>query len=326
MGAAPKQELMINLVCLAHPPQTQTHSAAFGAPADPVDGMSMTHMARLLWNAPRVKMDEVNKYYDAKDQEEAVFSPQGYADEAAGTNALTGKLPELTPADRWLIDVQRRIAADRARQRLAAGHPLPGDEEIIREGDPSSLPSQSPPPAASPSPTSPPHAGDDLPSGEVPHRPVSNPENGTAPVKEKPVAGVGRKGEARPGEIDPRLCKKDPRTQAAAAKLTMSRSIKRYMSMASILILFGVLSNDPGYGDLVRVDDCFLGDNVRQVGSNEGHEYRYSRPRIQVRRHYSSHHTPANYLGSQRHHPHRHCHLPRQSPRRLQVPHPRSAH
>lgn len=224
MGAAPKQELMINLVCLAHPPQTQTH-ALVSEYYDPMEGMSMRHVARAVWNAPRVRMGEVERYYEFKERE--FQSVQGYADEvvvAAGdSNATrTMALPELTAADRWLIDVQRRIAADKAKQRLDAGRPLPGDEDIAH----SDLP---PMPSASPAPTTPTRPSDDLPSGEVPHRPVSNPEDEpNVPERQKPVNSPERSssprkgGEMRPGEIDPRLCKKDPRTQAAAAKLTMS--------------------------------------------------------------------------------------------------------
>jgi hypothetical protein len=201
MGSAPKQELMINLACLAHPPQTQ-NTERFAS--DPAGGMTAMHMARSIWNAPSISKEQLARIYD--DETNQAFLTDSFVGHAINK---TIDLPPLTPADRWMIDVQHRIAADRARRK-----------------EPKSPQTQIPVPL--------PSDGDDLPGGQVPHRPV-----GSVPEKDRPSLpdadedypagphGPRKHGnkhdeyDRKPVVIDPRLCKKSPNTLAAAATLTM---------------------------------------------------------------------------------------------------------
>lgn len=67
-----------------------------------------------------------------------------------------------------------------------------------------------------------------IPSAPLPH-PTSPSDGGKPPVESPPVTGepepdTGREAESPPyNQIDPALCKHDPKVQAAAARLTMSR-------------------------------------------------------------------------------------------------------
>lgn len=207
MGSAPKQELMINLACLSHPPQTQSAGRHVVEEAD----MSMMHMVRSLWNAPSVSRQHLDAIYAEQAGHNDV---QNYINLALNQTEPP-ILPPLTPADKWMIELQKRIAEDRARQEAARRRPIRGGR------DPR------------------PQDGDGLPDGEVPHRPVGGGRPGGGDE-----SGDGRDDDSgshkAPGDehtggsedpprppIDPRLCKKSPNTQAAAATLTMSESCSK---------------------------------------------------------------------------------------------------
>jgi hypothetical protein len=207
MGSAPKQELMINLACLSHPPQTQSAGHRVVEEAD----MSMMHMVRSLWNAPSISRQHLDAIYAEQAGDNDV---QNYINLAVNQTEPP-VLPPLTPADKWMIELQKRIAEDRARQEAARRRTIRGGR------DPR------------------PQDGDGLPDGEVPHRPVGGgrPGGGDKPGDGRDddsgshkAPGDGHTGgseDAPRPPIDPRLCKKSPNTQAAAATLTMSESCSK---------------------------------------------------------------------------------------------------
>jgi hypothetical protein len=189
MGAAPKQELMINLACLAYPPQTRSFDLTS-------HDMSVRQMVRSVWNAPDLSPQHLSSIYD-DDVTSSVFNTQN-------NTADTPALPPLTPADKWMIELQKRIAEDRARQEAQRNHKATDrNSPVVRDGD-------------------------DLPGGEVPHRPVGKAPQGEDqdPRSDDRTSNPNDRpheiGQTAP--IDPRLCKKSPKTQAAAATITMSMS------------------------------------------------------------------------------------------------------
>lgn len=195
MGIAPKQELMINLACLAHPPRTSsamTNSSPISAE------YGIHHMVQDIWRGPARTSTLV-----ATVQHEKTTTPHY----TAADLDIDLYVP-LSPADKWMLDVQRRMAADRKRRDPITG----GNHTEIElpHGPVGGLPAGS--------------DGADIPADK---NPTSKPDDGPGSSHSRP--DIGREGsrdeEARPGEIDPRLCKKDPRVQAAAAKLMMSESI-----------------------------------------------------------------------------------------------------
>lgn len=193
MGIAPKQELMINLACLAHPPQTSSvmaHSQAIS------EEYGLQNMVQDIWHGPaqisaKAAVSTTSQYVTA-DLDFDLYVP-------------------LSPADKWMLDVQRRMAADRKRWNTRPGIGGNHTEEGLPHGPVGGLP-----------------AGSD--GADVPTRKNgSTGEPSGRPGSSHSRPDIGREGsrdeEAKPGEIDPRLCKKDPRVQAAAAKLMMSESV-----------------------------------------------------------------------------------------------------
>lgn len=202
MGMAPKQELMINLACLAHPPRTATVSSELDFLSE---DYGVRHLVRDIWQGtPNEKSFEAL----SRDEHEMYTLAE---DPPFSTNAdMTISIP-LSPADKWMLDVQRRMAADRKRWNAGKGNQT---RDGLPHGPVGGLPVG---------------GGIEGDSGQV-ELPDGKGGSGGVPGGREPSPhsrpDIGREGsrdeEPRPGEIDPRLCKKDPRVQAAAAKLMMS--------------------------------------------------------------------------------------------------------
>ncbi|KAJ9117577.1 hypothetical protein QFC22_004427 [Naganishia vaughanmartiniae] len=224
MGMAPKQELMINLACLAHPPRV---SSATALTSDLPNDYGATDMLKDIWHSPRHQNPQTLQTENQHDGTE-----WGVPDFEFDLDRYV----PLSPADKWMLDVQRRMAADRKRSQ---------------EGQVGGN-----------------HTRDELPHGPVGGLPaggggneggVGSPANGsdsTEPTKPNKEPGphsrpdIGREGgadeDARPGEIDPRLCKKDPRVQAAAAKLTMTMTLCMGILSALSTGFWGAVSDRMG--------------------------------------------------------------------------------
>ncbi len=287
MGAAPKQELLINLTCLAHPPRSQSALAA-----KPMD-ISAYSVAKAIWNMPSSQTQAPKQ---ASSQRRSITSTNGT------DPTMRPAVQPLTPADKWLLDLQRRIAADERRKRLAAQPAVP----TVITG-PDGLPVQTVLPSN--------ESSDAVTTTVIVSRTVASSRlpQPTGPIGDRPFpaplpSGPGQHpqtdptheddhwendDEIRPGEIDPRLCKKDPKTQAAAAKLTMSEhwldSSKEYRLTRSIY------SHDVVHGHVVCHDDRLLGQLERPIRQDQDHGSCHDRPDHQVGLE-TSHHTLAFHL------------------------------
>ena len=181
MGMAPRSELYINLACLAHPPQQPSSS----------NGMAL-HNA---WHEDPTAWQGIS----------AIGTGAGVGE----MNVTYPAMPETrSPADQWFIKLQHDMYKYKLSHQV-----IPTDPP---SSPPSPAPSQAVPSAPLPHPTMP---------KEGNQQPVNAP-NGGAPKdkspEDRPAPGRGEMEDKVPyHEIDPSLCKKDPRVQAAAAKLTM---------------------------------------------------------------------------------------------------------
>ncbi|WVF67324.1 hypothetical protein IAT40_002075 [Kwoniella sp. CBS 6097] len=192
MAAAPKQELYINLACLAHPPSStsQSQSQDMGA----LRSKSKTETLPLDWNANM-----------------PILSPPGIGvDSAIGTSPVLDNVtilpPVLTPADRWFLRLQHDMYEYERQHRKSSAGRMGGNSTVI-------------PPKANP--TSPlPRPDRPLP-GDESEDDTNKDDDDEGSSGSEEGSGDQQKGRRPYKEIDPRLCKKDVKVQAAAAKLTM---------------------------------------------------------------------------------------------------------
>jgi hypothetical protein len=136
-------------------------------------------------------------------------------DEAVSINStLPIATPDLTPADQWFLRLQHEIYEYKLHH---LAHP--------------SVPSTS--------------ATTVLPSGPLP-RPTA--PGGNTPIATPAEGGPDESTEPQTGtkspfrEIDPHLCKKDAKVQAAAARLTMSKYLERHLLISVITVTSGLLA------------------------------------------------------------------------------------
>lgn len=184
MGVAPKQELYINLACLAHPPQQPRSGdydvrSAFGMQI--VDG----------------------QYTDIP-----TWNPDLDGDMTINTTIpSSNKLPVYhpTPADEWFKKIQREIYDYEINHRYHVNGTEPATTTTKTQGHttPTAYPS---------SPLPRPHDPSD--GSDEPEPRPTEPGREQAPPRSRPPYH----------EIDPRMCKKDPKVQAASARMTMSMS------------------------------------------------------------------------------------------------------
>jgi hypothetical protein len=210
MGAAPKQELLINLACLAHPPRSQS-AASRG-------DVTVFDLAKTVWRMePAVAVDG--------DHRSRIVPRSSLSSSNFTAQPMQPAVIPLTPADKWMLELQRRIAEDERKKRMSQQPSAPGSPVVI---GPSGVPIHHVPSKTyGPSNTatfdlplpSGPIGG--MPSGDTQDRQPSSNHGGSEADNGRPPGHWDEDEEIRPGEIDPRLCKKDPKTQAAAAKLTM---------------------------------------------------------------------------------------------------------
>ncbi|KAJ9110259.1 hypothetical protein QFC19_001662 [Naganishia cerealis] len=231
MGMAPKQELMINLACLAHPPKVSSLSSlSYDLPKD----YGATDMLRDIWQA------ETRHQLPAHYQNNQAFriddKNRGSEWSIPNLDSDVDHYIPLSPADKWMLDVQRRMAADQKRSKdgQAASNRT---HDGLPHGPVGGLP-----------------AGGDGQEGDVGFPESGNGSSGPTVPGNQPGShsrpDIGREGErdeeARPGEIDPRLCKKDPRVQAAAAKLTMTMTLCMGILSALSTGFWGAVSDRMG--------------------------------------------------------------------------------
>lgn len=201
MGTPPRSELYVSLACMAHPPAAR-QEVVVSAQTFIEEHEKILKSEELEWVSTH------NREVEMHNGEEVVFIPvdqyrgQRIIDPTIVDTLTTNvtRQTDLSPADKWFIHLQHEIYeyrrnhpphAERNTEPGSAG-PLPGPKQPI--GDDSGR-----------------NTGDG--NGEDKGEDHSDKEEGR------------RGGPFR--EIDPQLCKKDPKVQAAAAKLTMSEFLLR---------------------------------------------------------------------------------------------------
>lgn len=189
MCMAPKSEIFINLACLAHPPQQHRSS----------DTLSPSYLDMGNHHTGGA-LDTVGVIW--KDADMVNWDQLNEGDISLNTSIPSSR-PERhrSAADEWFLKLQRDIYEYNMKHH---SHPS--------TSSPSTTISQSTVVSGStllPQPTGP----SDRPPYDIPK---------PQPVEDKP-------GPNRPYiEIDPELCKRDAKVQAAAAKITMSKSTWTY--------------------------------------------------------------------------------------------------
>lgn len=262
MGMAPKQELYVNLACLTHPPRSSTTSegataTAIGSGSASASGMGngvggaagnhpremgMLEMTRRIWNADPEWVKASERAEQARDLHFISVRSTEHKDDTTPLDNINTNfdinpspivLPALTPADKWMLAYQRRIAAQVEKKKKQNNH-TPWNKTRT---DNTSTPILHAP-HRGPVGNLPPH-GDN--PGNIPASPVDDQSDtsgqypGGRPIEE-----------AGPGEIDPRACKKNPATQAAAAKLSMMMTLSMGILSAMTTGFWGAMSDRIG--------------------------------------------------------------------------------
>lgn len=117
MIVAPSQELMIMLACLSNPPASEsslflvTQESQQDRPRVHGGGLSPIELARLVWN---YGTDSPTAAPQTQDQS---FARNYYDWPKRDTES-----GNWTPAEKWMMDVQRSVAADRALQSYQLPH------------------------------------------------------------------------------------------------------------------------------------------------------------------------------------------------------------
>lgn len=193
MGVAPKSELYINLACLAHPPQ-QPRSGEFESQSFGQDAMKRVYIDTSAW-------------HEGLDGDMTINT----------TIPASGRLPPVyhpSPADEWFKKIQREIY----EYEIHHLHMNSSEPTTTSRSTPTTYPS---------SPLPRPHEPSDDPSEPNPTGGHKGRPHG--PKDDDPSQGAPAQGRPQYHEIDPRLCKKDPKVQAATARIIM-----RECSMLSI--------------------------------------------------------------------------------------------
>lgn len=187
MTVAPKSELYINLACLSHPPQ----------------------QPRSDYDTRALDFSHVNRRYIDRSMEYQVID----GDLTINTSIpSSGDLPVYhpTPGDEWFKRIQREIYDYEIHHRFHANDT--GSRTTTRPA-PTAFPSSPLPRPHEPSDGTPEPSPSRRPHGDGPQNPgddqdPSGNDSGSLPPYH---------------EIDPRMCKHDPKVQAATARMTMSK-------------------------------------------------------------------------------------------------------
>ncbi|RSH91465.1 hypothetical protein EHS25_009764 [Saitozyma podzolica] len=208
MALAPRSELFINLACLSHPPQV---------PRSEPSQLSQVGQAGQAIQALSLSLPNRANQGDTVSPQ---ITPGNWTgNEAIRINTTVPTQPDWTPADEWFLRLQRDIYQYKLHHVHSASPP---------SNPPTAVPSQ-----PLPKPTGPAVPGESQPS------PTPTPDDPSSP---------SNKPQSQPPyhEIDPRLCKKDPKVQAAAAKLTMMITVTAGLLSALTTGFWGATSDRIG--------------------------------------------------------------------------------
>lgn len=195
MGSPPRSELYVNLACMAHPPAARQEVVVSAQTfierherilrSEELEWVSARDLEVEMHNGVEVAFIPVDQYHGQR-----IIDPAIVGTLASNITRRTN----LSPADKWFIRLQHEIYEYRRNhphtgRNTESGSvgPLPGPDQPIGDG-----------------------------SGQTPG-------DGKGEDKGEDHSDKGERTKGGPfREIDPQLCKKDPKVQAAAAKLTMS--------------------------------------------------------------------------------------------------------
>ncbi|WWC91944.1 uncharacterized protein L201_006896 [Kwoniella dendrophila CBS 6074] len=230
MSIAPKAELYVNLACLAHPPS---------ASKDSNNGHFQLAESSLVNQRVQSENPLNNYMYNGIGHNSYVgIGHDLQANMTVGTGDYV-----LSPADKWFLKLQRDIYEYRLNHQSNSTKSIPSGRPIIL---PPSTTSSEP----KVEPTSP------LPR---PDKPYPSDKDGNEDKSPNENDKTKDNDNHRPyEEIDPRLCKKDAKVQAAAAKLTMMMTLTMGLLSALTTGFWGQTSDKLGRTKIIAVVEIGL--------------------------------------------------------------------
>ncbi|OCF61558.1 hypothetical protein L486_01210 [Kwoniella mangroviensis CBS 10435] len=229
MSIAPKAELFVNLACLAHPPSA-TKDSTGGHHLRAIEEVHINQAYNLgihnYVHTPLTKGDQDQTLVPLPVDRQIQPQPQPSGNISIGDDYV------LSPADKWFLKLQHDIYQyhlHHPSNNSSKNSPVPSGRPIIVN-----------PPG--PEPSEPlPKPDEPLPSD----RDDDKDHQGQSPVPSDDKDG-GKQDHRQYEEIDPRLCKKDPKVQAAAAKLTMLMTLTMGLLSALTTGFWGQTSDKLG--------------------------------------------------------------------------------
>nr|XP_019043904.1 hypothetical protein I302_07179 [Kwoniella bestiolae CBS 10118]OCF22834.1 hypothetical protein I302_07179 [Kwoniella bestiolae CBS 10118] len=214
MSIAPKAELFVNLACLAHPPSATKDSTS-------VHGLQLGEATSGL----NVYGFSTNVYSTDKDRIQP-FLPSPIQ---PSTNISLDDGYILSPADKWFLKLQHDLYEYKLHHSTNSTKPGPSGRPVIIN-----------PPGPEPSEPLP------RPDEPLPSQDGDGDQGEKDPSPSRDKDGSDKEGHRQYEEIDPRLCKKDAKVQAAAARLTMLMTLTMGLLSALTTGFWGQTSDKLG--------------------------------------------------------------------------------
>jgi hypothetical protein len=234
MTVAPRSELYINLACLSHPPRAPSSVDQVG----------------ILGSVEKRDVPELTRW-------EAKFVAWSVEQAPSINTTIPEQAQGDSPGDAWFRKIQHDIYEYERNKRLAHGNSTdkPSSTAIY---------------TSRVHPTDPlPHATITMPGNEDPSA-TQIPSSPSATARPDPSSEENGRPPYR--EIDPKLCKKDPKVQAAAARLTMSEF--NLTECIAITDSLNQNSHDAHWWASCRPHDWVLGTYFRPYRTKEADDDR----------------------------------------------------
>ncbi|RXK40819.1 hypothetical protein M231_01878 [Tremella mesenterica] len=251
MGIAPRSEIFIDLACLAHPPQQaqQPVSNVFfslNSPLEPSahENLPSFHMTHDVIIPGYLRIFETTSDVSQKIRSETSSLERPVnAEDSDSTSFLrngsnqTDESDNLSPADKWFLKIQHDM------WEYHLHHPSPQPEISVPKTTKTVKPIRPTEPLPYPGPS---------PSGQPP-------EQSSGEKEREGTGDTGRRNQGPPYRaIDPKLCKADPKVQAAAAKLTMILTLSMGTLSALTCGFWGQTSDRIGRTKVMAISTCGL--------------------------------------------------------------------
>ncbi|EIW72146.1 hypothetical protein TREMEDRAFT_58302 [Tremella mesenterica DSM 1558] len=251
MGIAPRSEIFIDLACLAHPPQQaqQPVSNLFFSLDSPLapsahENLPSFHMTHDVIIPGYLRIFETTSDVSQKIRSETSSLERPVnAEDSDSTSFLrngsikTDESDNLSPADKWFLKIQHDM------WEYHLHHPSPPPEISVPKTTKTVKPIRPTEPLPYPGPS---------PSGQPP-------EQSSGEKEREGTGDTGRRNQGPPYRaIDPKLCKADPKVQAAAAKLTMILTLSMGTLSALTCGFWGQTSDRIGRTKVMAISTCGL--------------------------------------------------------------------